>query len=283
MGLIREQIGVQVHCLRREMSSDFPGTLQRLSAMGIETVELCSFAGCSGNPWGDFGKLADWPPEKVRDALRESDLRCVSTHVTYEELSAEHIESTMQWAEAVDAPVIVLSGLPGLSAVDPESARRLFIELNDLGTRLSGNGFDFAYHTQNDVWKGVGDGLLAHLMFDEVDPECCRIELDPSGALVHGTDWTSLVRENRGRFFAMHLRDGKRPEREVPYLPAVPLGSGDENWATALAAASDAEISTFLLEMELDRDGDVFGAIRESRDFLNSFLTSNPVLAERAG
>lgn len=282
MGLNREQIGVQAHCLRREMSSDFSGTLQRLRAMGFETIELCSFAGCAGNPWGDFGELAKWRPDEVRDALQESGLRCISTHVTHEELSANHIDSTIQWAKGIGAPVIVLAGMPGVSGTDLESSRAAFSKLNDYGIRLRDNGFDFAYHTQNEVWKRTDGELLADLLFDETNPENCLIELDPSGALVYGTDWTALVRENRGRFFAMHLRDGKRPGREVPYLPAVPLGSGDENWPAAIAAACNADISTFILEMELESGRDVFGALQESQKFLDSFFESNPIASESA-
>lgn len=282
MGLNREQIGVQAHCLRREMSSDFPGTLQRLQTMGFENIELCSFAGCAGNPWGDFGELAEWRPDEVRAALQVSGLSCISTHVTVDELSAGHIDSTIQWANGIGAPVVVLAGMPEVSGGDLESSRGAFAKLRHYGERLRDNGLAFAYHTQIDVWKRIDGRLLANWLFEETDPEYCLIELDPSGALVHGSDWKTLVREYQGRFFAMHLRDGRRPGREVPYLPALPLGSGDEDWPTAIAAASDAGISTFILEMEVEPDLDVFDAIQESLEFLDSSCESNPRTLENA-
>lgn len=268
MGLTRRALGVQAHCLRREMSVDFPGTLARVKAMGIGRIEMCSFPGCRGNPWGDFGALADWPAERIRHALATTRLDCVGTHFAAKELTGDELGTAVRWARDIGSPAIVLDGLRQAADADAAAWRAAFESLNDIGRRVTDHGLAFAYHTQNDVWRTIAGTLLADELFRIVDPALCRIELDPSGALVFGADWASPVRENPGQFFAMHLRDGSRPGHEVPYLPALPLGEGDVDWPRALDAAVAADIPLYILEMEVDAGGDPFPALESSLAFL---------------
>jgi len=271
MGLIcQDNLAVQAHCLRREMSVNFEATLQQLSSMSFAAIELCSFPGCAGNPWGDFGSLAEWEPERIRSALERADLDCISVHITSRELAPGNLGETIDWIKGVGGPTAVLSGLPENAESGLAAWRSAFASLNEHGRRLREKGMDFAYHTQIDLWRKVDGVLLADELFRLVDPDLCRVELDPSGALIHGTDWTSVVRSNPGRFFAMHLRDGQRPPAEVPYLPALPLGEGDVDWKSSLDAANAAAIPHYILEMEVEQDRDVFAALRTSLNFLNS-------------
>lgn len=271
MGLIgSNNPGVQAHCLRREMSVDFASTLRRLSSMGFKQIELCSFPGCAGNPWGDFGDLATWEPPRIRSALDDAELECVSAHISWEELMPDRLDATVDWLKGVGSPVAVLATLPVPADADLQAWRTAFHSLNAKGTRLAEQGVEFAFHTQNDVWRRIGGRLLADEMFRAVDPALCRIELDPSGALVHGSDWAAAVRMNPGRYFAMHLRDGRRPPEEVPYLPALPLGEGDMDWRPAIATAFDADIPLYILEMEVEAGHDVFAALQTSLDFLEA-------------
>jgi sugar phosphate isomerase/epimerase len=271
MGLSGQtQPGVQAHCLRREMAVDFPGTLQRLHAMGFRQIEMCSFPGCAGNPWGDFGELAAWEPVQIRAALDNAGFDSIATHVAHKELASGSINDTVRWVEGTGSSTVVLAGLPQRPESSLADWHKAFASLNDIGTHLRERGIRFAYHTQIDVWQVLGGTLLADELFRIVDPGLCLFELDPSGALVHGTDWMSVVRAHPDRYLAMHLRDGSRPSERVPYLPALPLGEGEVNWDAALDAAIGAGIDTYLLEMEVDADRDVFDALRSSLDFLET-------------
>lgn len=264
MGMSRRQLGVQVHCLRREMAADFCGALQRLRSMGFEKVELCSFPGCTGNPWGDFGQLAEWRPDDIRASLDAARLDCPATHVTYRELAADDLDATIAWAKGVGCRTIVLAALPVPAEPSLASWREAFKLLNGIGKEVAVRGLKFAYHTQNDVWQSIDGTLLADEMFRLVDAGVCRIELDPSGAIVSGTDWQCVVRRNRDRFIGMHLRDGMRPPGAVPYLPALPLGEGEIDWLSAIETTADAGVTEYFLEMEVDSGRDVFDAIDAS-------------------
>jgi hypothetical protein len=264
------QLGVQAHCLRREMAVDFPGTLRRLNSLGLNNIELCCFPGCAGNPWGDFGRLAEWPPERIRDHLEEAGIVCVACHFTPRELTDEAIGTSIRWAKAVGSPVIVLAGFPLTADSGITDWQIAFEGLNRTGALLGGQGLGFAYHTQNDAWA-TADGVL---LFDELlrltDPGLCAIELDLSGTLSHGASWEASVAKSSHRFLALHLRDGKRPPAQVPYLPALALGEGDTDIKAAIISALQAGARHYLLEMEVEAPRDVFQAIELSLKWLES-------------
>jgi sugar phosphate isomerase/epimerase len=269
-GIPGNRLGVQIHCLRSHVAHDFAGTLLRIRSLGIEAVELCHFPGFAGNPWGDFGELARWPAREVGAVLTETGVHCVATHCTRRDLTDENFQRTIAWALEAGSPAIVLAGFPATGDSSPRSWAEKFEWLNVTGRRLLEEGLAFAYHTQNGVWQTVHGALLANEMFRIVNPAWCRIELDPSGALVYGTDWTMSVLQHPNRYLALHLRDGRRPRNPVPYLPAVPLGEGDTDWRRTFDVATDVGIPYYLLEMEVEDQTQAFAAIETSIDYLNA-------------
>jgi len=260
----QDQLGVQAHCLRREMAADFSGTLERLAALGLTRIELCSFPGCAGNPWGDFGALATWEPARIREELERLGLGCVSCHFSPPELTDDAIDASIRWARGVGTPAVVLSGLPLVASSPLADWQSAFAALNRTGRRLREAGLGFAYHLQNDAWATVEAVPLFDELLRLTDPELCAIELDLSGALVYPAEPVPAMRANPGRFPALHLRDGKRPASPLPWLPSLALGEGDMDWTETIAAAQQAEVPYYLLEMEVEPPRDVFEAIETS-------------------
>jgi sugar phosphate isomerase/epimerase len=264
------QLGIQAHCLRFEMAQDFPGTLDRLTRLGLNTIELCSFPGCSGNPWGDFGKLAECPPRLIRDQLNAAGMNVIACHFMAEELAPGNIDTAISWAKDVGSPTVVLAGFAFQGEPSLADWQASISNLNEIGERLARDNLHFAYHTQNNTWSRA-EGIS---VFDEilrlVDPNLCSLELDPSGTLVYDTPWTEIVRQLRGRFLCMHLRDSKRPPTHVPHLPALALGEGDMDWEASFGAATDARVPYYLLEMEVETPRSAFEAIETSLDWLKT-------------
>lgn len=264
------QLGVQAHCLRREMSVDFPNTLARLAATGLSRIELCSFPGCAGNPWGDFGALAGWAPGRIRDQLNRSGIACIACHFTAQELNEQNIAASIQWAHGVGSPAVVLAGLP-LSARSPLADwQTAFDTLNHTGLRLREEGLRFAYHTQNDVWASADGALLFEELVRLTDFDLCALELDLSGTLAHGAAWAEPVLGAAGHVLALHLRDGKRPPTPSPWLPALALGEGDMELGAMIGMACRMAVPHYLLEMEVAPPRDVFEALQTSMEWLKA-------------
>jgi sugar phosphate isomerase/epimerase len=266
----RDRLGVQLHCLRHQLARDPREVLARLARMQLTSIELCHFPGFAGNPWGDFGELANWSPGRIETLVRDEGCTVVSTHFTFEDLAADKLDDSIGWSLDIGSPSIILAGVPRPDGADIGWWRSRFGWLNETGRKINAAGLSFAYHTQNDVWQVMDGALLANEMFRVVNPNCCSIELDPSGALAYRSDWAEPVLQHPNRYFAFHLRDGRVPEQAVPYLPAVPLGKGDIDIRRAVEVARKAGIGLYLLEMEVENPDTAFDALEESVHYLDS-------------
>lgn len=261
-------VGVQVHCLRHRMAQDFRVTLADIAALGIRAVELVSFPGCRGNPWGDFGGLADWQPEAIRDALLEAGLTYPSAHVSWRELQEPQFDRTVDWLQRIGVQHAVLASLPLATGASIHEWRRAFEALNSMGERLLGADLQFAYHTQANLWNVVNGMTAADELLLVVDPRRCLLEFDPSGALMYAADPAEYLRRRPDCFFALHLRDGTRPAQQTAYLPALPLGDGALDWPSLFTAAERTSLQWYFLEMEVEPAEATMTAIRTSLHYL---------------
>jgi sugar phosphate isomerase/epimerase len=265
-----QQLGVQIHCLRAQIRDGLPAVLAQVVARNLKAVELVSFPGCRGNPWGDFGMVADLPPAEIREALDTAGLTCPSAHVAPFELEGARLEQTLTWCKGVGTQRVVLSGLSRHPAQGVDTHLREIDDLNRMGETLAREGFQFALHTQPDLWQVIDGVCVADELPRRLDPALCLIEFDPTGAILEGADPVAYLENSPGRFHAVHLRDGVRPVTRVPHLPALPLGRGSLPVADLVGAAQRSGVPWYFIEMEVSQVDLTWRAIDESHDYLRS-------------
>ncbi len=261
-------IGVQIHGLRHHLAQDFPGTLAEIVQLGIRVVELVSFPGCRGNPWGDFGSLADWPPEVIGDKLREAGLAYDSAHVYWRQLQPSQFDMTVDWLTRVGVKRAILAELPVNSGASIEDWRIAFDTLNALGMQLQHAGLQFAYHTQANLWEMCDGVRPSDELLHGIDPQRCLLEFDPSGALKYGTNPAEFLRGRPDCFYALHLRDGVRPNQHAFHIPSMPLGAGEIDIPCLLRAAEATACEYYFLEMEVGPGPACMAAIHSSLQYL---------------
>ena len=164
---------------------------------------------------GDFGALADWAPRDIRAALSAAGLECPSAHVMWRELDTSSLDRTLEWLNGVGVPRAVLASVPVTTGADREAWLQTFDRLNALGECMHRAGLRFAIHTQVNLWASAGDMRPADELVLHVDPRLCAIEYDPSGALMYGIDPAACLQLRPDAFWALHLRDGRRPAQEL--------------------------------------------------------------------
>jgi sugar phosphate isomerase/epimerase len=265
-----DQLGVQLHCLRHAVREDLPRTFANIRQLGLETVELVSFPGCRGNPWGDFGIAADLPARCVRAALELAGLRCPSVMVNEQELAAERVDAVLDWIAGTGAGSVALTAFAVPQSATVGDWRVMLARTHAHRERCRARGLEFVLHTQPELWKPVESRRPIELLLAEVDPALTALEYDPSGAVMHGRDALSLFSEWRGRFHAVHLRDARPPAKPVPYLPALPLGQGVIDWAQFVDASCNASVRWYFLEMEVVDPAETMGALSASLAHLAS-------------
>jgi len=262
------RLGVQAHCLRHEIAAGLEPTLERVATLGLRAIEMMSFPGCRGQPWGDFGAAADRAPRDLAAALRAAELDCPSTMVLERELDAERIEATLRWVDGIGCPRLVQSSFgigAGASEADWQSA---FDRLEDRARHVRAAGLRYVLHTQPNLWRPLGDRRPIDLLLERLDPHLMQLEYDPSGAIIHGLDPAGPLRARPDAFYALHLRDGHTPPEPVYYLAALPLGAGSVDWPALLGAARASAIGYGFLEMEVAEPALTFAALESSCRYL---------------
>ncbi len=266
------RLGIQAHCLRQQLARDLRGTLGELAQLGFRAIELASFPGCRGNPWGDFGALADAAPESISDALVAAGFIVPSTHISWREVQDEHFEATVDWLKGVGTQRAIVASIPMPANARFEQWRAAFERLNEIGMRFRESGLDFGYHTQANLWQMCDGACPADSLLEVIDPRRCLIEFDPTGTLIYGMDPAAYLRGQPDGFYALHLRDGRRPEHAVPHLYAEPLGKGEIDFQALLNAAAATSMQWHFLEMEMASSEAVMAAIQTSLRYLNHVL-----------
>jgi sugar phosphate isomerase/epimerase len=265
-----DQLGVQAHCLRFEIASGLESALTAVAGLGVRAIEMMSFPGCRGNPWGDFGPAADVPPERIAAAMREAGLACPSVMVHERELRPEHRDRTMHWIHALGVSRIVLTAIEMHPRPTLRDWQIAFDQVLALATTLRSQGFQLILHTQPDLWHPTDGTLPADLLLRYADPDLLPIEFDPSGAIIHRAKPAAYLRQRPEVFYGLHLRDAMPPKQPVAYLPARPLGTGCVNWQDLLMAARESALNWYFLEMEVPEPSETLPAIETSRRFLES-------------
>jgi sugar phosphate isomerase/epimerase len=265
-----EQLGVQLHCLRHAVRDSLPGALASIRRLGIEVVELVSFPGCRGNPWGDFGVAADLPPRAIRAALDDAGLHCPSVMVNAKELARDRIESTLDWIAEVGAPKVALTAISHAAITTCAGWQAALARANGLAERCRERRLAFVLHTQPELWKPVQERRPIDFLPSLIDPSLVALEYDPSGPVMHRADPLQLFDDWPGNFHAVHLRDARMPPQPVPYLPALPLGLGTIDWVAFLLASRKAAVDWYFLEMEVADPTQTFDALTMSLAHLAS-------------
>jgi sugar phosphate isomerase/epimerase len=265
-----EQLGVQLHCLRHAVRESLPGTLALIRRLGLDVVELVSFPGCRGNPWGDFGTAADLPPPSIRAALDEAGLRCPSVMVNEQELAPDRVDAVLDWIAGVGAYRVALTAFSLSPAASVPDWRAALASANAHAERCRDRGLAFVLHTQPELWKPVEGRRPIDFAPSLLDPSLVTLEYDPSGPVMHRADPLSLFDAWRGEFHAVHLRDARAPAEPIPYLPALPLGAGTIDWTAFLRASHQAGVDWYFLEMEVADPSKTFDALAGSLAHLAS-------------
>jgi sugar phosphate isomerase/epimerase len=267
------RLGIQAHCLRQQLARDLHGTLGELARLGFGAIELAAFPGCRGNPWGDFGALADAAPEAISDALVAAGFIVPSTHISWREAQDEHFDATVAWLRGVGTQRAILASIPIPANASFEQWRAALERLNEIGMRFRESGLDFGYHTQANLWQMCDGARPADSLLEIIDPRCCLIEFDPTGTLIYGMDPAAYLRGRPDGFYALHLRDGRCPEHVVPHLYAQPLGEGEIDFRALLKAAAATSMQWHFLEMEMASPEAVMAAIQASLRYLQHRLS----------
>jgi sugar phosphate isomerase/epimerase len=243
-GLSQTEVGVQLYSFRNQFKEDVPGTLAKISAMGIRFAE----GGDSyGLPAADFKKMLD-----------QHNIKVVSIGADYNELSG-NIPAIIEKARLYGASYVVCFWIPHqgdqLTLEEAEAAIRVF---NSAGEKLAAAGLRFAYHPHGYEFAKEGKGTIFDRLMAGTDPRYCNFEMDVYWIKQAGADPIGLLKKYPSRFILMHLKDRKPGTADTNNGHAdvetnVILGQGDVGIAALVKEARKLKMKYLFIEDESSR------------------------------
>ena len=236
-------IGLQLYSFRNEFKTDVPGTLQKISAMGIRQIEG---GGTYGMPMKDFKQL-----------LAKNKLTTISVGADFKQLDSS-IQSVITNAKAFGAKYVMCAWVPHNGAFTIDDANKAIAVFNKAGKILKANGIIFCYHAHGYEFGPYNNGTLFDYMASKMNPAYANFEMDVFWVKHPGQEPVALLKKYPGRFPLMHLKDRKprtpgNQNGNAPDETNVVLGAGDVGIADIMKVAKKYGVKYFFIEDESPR------------------------------
>ena len=243
-------IAIQLYTVRDQAAADFEGTLKAIKAMGYEGVE---FAGL-------HGKTA----AEIKAMCAEIGLTPISAHVPYYDMVADPKGVLADYAEIgckyVAIPYLTPECRPGTDgfAKVVENAEMLGKAARELGMTL-------LYHNHDFEFEKIDGKYALEVLYDTVPADLLQTELDTCWVRVGGEEPAAYVRKFSGRAPVVHLKDyaggksehmyeligiEKKPEADAPKFEFRPVGYGNQDVPSIVAAAEESGAQWFVVEQD---------------------------------
>ena len=234
-------IGVQLYSFRNQFSKDVPGTLEKISEMGIHQIE-------GGSTYG-------MKTDEFKQLLIKDKLTLISSGADYKELEADAQKVAVK-AKEWGVKYVMCAWIPhkgnDFTIDDADKAIAVF---NKAGKILKENGISLCYHAHGYEFRPYNNETLFDYMAKQMNPAYVNFEMDVYWVKHPGQDPVALLKKYPNRFPLMHLKDRKIGTQGNQYGSAddetnVVLGTGDVNIAAIMKVAKKQGVKYFFIEDE---------------------------------
>jgi len=253
----RAKVGIGIYSLRYLAEKDLAGTLRLIRELGFEEVES--------------GELYGRTPAAFAKLLAANRLRATSYMASWEALKSDAGKVGAE-ARALGARYVVCSTIPhSAKHLTRDDASAAAAMLNRWGERLRADGFTLCYHTHGTEFDALEEGTVFDKLVRETEARYVAYEMDIFWSVYGGQDPARMLRQYRGRFPLMHVKDIRKGTRlggspaDVLEDESVALGTGIVDVRAALLAAQECGVRHYYLE---DEAVDAVPQIRQSLRFL---------------
>jgi sugar phosphate isomerase/epimerase len=237
-------LGLQLYSLRHQMEKDVPGTLALVRDWGITEVETAGY----------YGRTA----AQFAEELKRHNLTVKSMHAGYDGLR-DDLKQAIADAKALGASYVTTAWISHKAPFRLEDAERAAAHFTQWGRALKGEGLRFMYHLHGYEFAKGPQGTLLDTILQKTPSDAVQYEMDVFWVVRGGGDPAALLRANKGRFPALHLKDMAKGTATgdltgaAPDNTNVPLGTGMIDYAAVLRAARDAGTKLFYIEDENEK------------------------------
>lgn len=245
-----EQVAAQTYTIREYLKTPaaIAKSLKRLRRIGYQAVQL------SG-----LGPIATSELAKI---VEDEGLVCCATH----ENGTTILENPRAVAEKLNMLRCSYTAYPFPAGVDlssPRGVRGFTKSLEASGRALYEEGKLLAYHNHQVEFVRQRGATILDAIFAGTDPRYLQAEIDTYWVQYGGGNVESWCRKLSGRLPLLHMKDYAIGEGGAPRF--APVGSGNLEWQSIVAAAERAGCQWFIVEQDGDwQDNDPFKSLKMS-------------------
>lgn len=224
-------VAIQLFTLRDRLANDFVGTLEQVSEIGYDGVELAG-----------YGDLTVTELKKTLDRL---DLKVAGSHVPLEALK-NNLDQVIADQKVLGNKYVVC---PYLEPEDrrPEFYQELAKFLNQVGNQLNEAGLVLCYHNHDFELEQMPNGqAVLDYLFDQTEVANLQAELDLYWIQKAGDDPIDWIKRYHGRTPLIHLKDMTTDGEQF----FAELGSGGLDLENILATGKP---EWWIVEQDLSR------------------------------
>ncbi len=267
-------IGIQVYSVREDAEKDFAATMQKLSQMGYEGVELAGLYGLA--------------PEQVRQILADNNLVCISSHVPWAELTADLAGSLAKY-KALGLKYIVVPYLDEELRPGQPGFYDVVSQIPAIGQACQAEGLTLLYHNHDFEFVRLASGEFGlDYLYESVPADLLQTELDTCWIKVAGQSPVAYLEKYAGRCPLVHFKDfymegdtsdeqlyeligieDKKPSRPSSF-EFRPVGHGLQDIPAILEATVAADAKWIIVEQDSSVGRTPLEAARLSIDYLHS-------------
>lgn len=243
-------VALQVYSVRDDASADLRSTLEKIKSIGYDGVE---FAGLYG-----------YSPDEVKKMCEDIGLVQISAHVPYYDMISDP-EGIMSDYKKIGCRFIAIPYLAEEDRPGKDGFDKVIENASLLGKAAKQKGIQLLYHNHDFEFVKIDGKYALEILYDEVDAELLKTELDTCWVNVGGEDPAEYIRKFSGRAPVVHLKDffGERSEDMYELIGIEkktlarpknfefrPIGSGIQNFSEILKASEEAGAEWLVVEQD---------------------------------
>ncbi|GMQ58319.1 sugar phosphate isomerase/epimerase [Vallitalea sediminicola] len=221
------KIALQLYTVREECQTDFIGTLEKVSELGYEGVELAGVHGLTA--------------EQLKKDLDRLNLKVVGSHIGLDELEKD-LDNIIDYNKTINNSIIVC---PYGKWENKDELEELVCKLNTISNQLNNAGLQLLYHNHSHEFDKIDDSYGLDLLYTLTKKSNMLMELDTHWVKRADKDVIDYMNQNKDILKLVHIKDMKEINGEKTFAA---IGEGTMDIQAIINKASEIGCSWVIVE-----------------------------------
>ncbi|OGO80136.1 MAG: hypothetical protein A2Y21_06555 [Clostridiales bacterium GWC2_40_7] len=190
------EIGLQIFSVKKEMSIDFWGTLEKIAGIGYKNIEFANHFAAT-----DYGCGHNIDAEKLKGYMDRLGLKTIGMHIS--PLDKTDLDKVIDYNKIIgNKSLVCIIGY----FTSKDEVLDFSKWLNRIGEKCRKNGMDLIYHNHYQEFQKFDKKRALDIIIENTDKDFVKFELDTYWAIRGGADPTEYLRKLGSRCELIHIK-----------------------------------------------------------------------------